>query len=338
MTIDEQCAQVRKVKRAENGMIDDPVTIKGESTVGDALKIMADNHIGGLPVVDSKKRLVGIITNRDVRFLDNMSTPVSEVMTKDNLVTAPKNTDYKKATDILKHFKVEKLPVVDADGTLLGLITYKDITKIKNNPNATKDEKGRLRVAAAVGIKSDSIEKVERLIEAQVDAVVLDTAHGHSEGVLQMIKKVRQTFPDIQMVAGNIATGAAALALKDCGVDAVKVGIGPGSICTTRIIAGIGVPQLTAIMKVGDISEPFESADNEGRNGNTIYKIIRLDRIIPAHTANIENDYSSLLQLATQKADQTALDKFITEKQKTAYIVIDPLFQKCNFKKQGWIK
>jgi IMP dehydrogenase len=250
MTIDEQCAQVRKVKRAENGMIDDPVTIKGESTVGDALKIMADNHIGGLPVVDSKKRLVGIITNRDVRFLDNMSTPVSEVMTKDNLVTAPKNTDYKKATDILKHFKVEKLPVVDTDGTLLGLITYKDITKIKDNPNATKDEKGRLRVAAAVGIKSDSIEKVERLVEAQVDAVVLDTAHGHSEGVLQMIKKVRQTFPDIQMVAGNIATGAAALALKDCGVDAVKVGIGPGSICTTRIIAGIGVPQLTAIMDV----------------------------------------------------------------------------------------
>ena len=250
MTIDQQCAQVRKVKRAENGMIDDPVTIKGNATVGDALKIMSENHIGGLPVVDDKMKLVGILTNRDLRFLDNMGTPVSEVMTKENIVTAPKNTNTRQATEILKHHKVEKLPVVDTDGTLLGLITYKDLCKIKDNPIASKDDKGRLRAAAAVSIKSDSIGKVERLVDAQVDAIVLDTAHGHSEGVLQMIKKIREAFPHIQIVAGNIATAEAAVALKECGVDAVKVGIGPGSICTTRIIAGIGVPQLTAVMDV----------------------------------------------------------------------------------------
>ncbi|MCI2082494.1 MAG: IMP dehydrogenase [Bacteroidales bacterium] len=250
MPIEDQCAQVRKVKRAENGMIDDPVTIKGDATVGDALKMMEDNHIGGLPVVDEHRKLVGILTNRDLRFLENMGTPVSEVMTKENLVVAPKNTDTRMATKILKKHKVEKLPVVDSDGTLLGLITYKDICKIKDNPIASKDDKGRLMVAAAVGIKSDSISKAERLIDAQVDAIVLDTSHGHSEGVLQMIKKIRDAFPHIQIVAGNIATAEAAVALKECGVDAVKVGIGPGSICTTRIIAGIGVPQLTAIMDV----------------------------------------------------------------------------------------
>ncbi len=250
MPIDQQVDQVRKVKRAENGMIYDPVTIKGDQTVGDALKLMAANHIGGIPVIDNVGKLVGIVTNRDLRFQDNMHRPIAEVMTRENLVTVGSDTDLPAATEVIKKNKVEKLPVIDKDGKLVGLITYKDITKIKNNPKASKDGKGRLLVAAAVGINSNSISNVEQLAAVDTDAIVLDTAHGHSVFVLNTIKKIREAFPHMQIVAGNIATGEAALALKECGVDAVKVGIGPGSICTTRIIAGIGVPQLTAVMNV----------------------------------------------------------------------------------------
>ena len=252
MPIDRQADQVRKVKRAENGMIYDPVTIKGDQTVGDALALMAANHIGGIPVVDASGYLVGIVTNRDLRFQNNPRRPVSEVMTRENLVTCSPDTDLPAATEIIMRSKVEKLPVVDKDGKLVGLITYKDITKIKNNPEASKDSKGRLLVAAAVGINSHSLDSVEQLVSVGTDAIVLDTAHGHSVFVLETIKKIRAAFPGIQIVAGNIATAEAAVALKECGVDAVKVGIGPGSICTTRIIAGIGVPQLTAVLCVAD--------------------------------------------------------------------------------------
>ena len=250
MPIEMQMEHVRKVKRAENGMIYDPVTIDVDATVGDALRLMAQNHIGGIPVVDAGRHLIGIVTNRDLRFQDNPETPIKSVMTCEKLITVGPKTTIPEATEVLRKHRIEKLPVVDADGRLAGLITYRDITKIKDNPKASKDELGRLRVAAAVGINSHSLEDVERLVSVHTDAVVLDTAHGHSLGVLNTIKKVRAAFPDLQIVAGNIATGEAALALKECGVDAVKVGIGPGSICTTRIIAGIGVPQLTAVMNV----------------------------------------------------------------------------------------
>jgi IMP dehydrogenase len=248
MLIDEQMDQVRRVKRAENGMIYDPVTIDVNQTVGDALKLMAENHIGGIPVVDSANKLIGIVTNRDLRFEDNPATPIKDVMTSENLVTIDHGDDIPHAIEVLHKYKVEKLPVVDKNGHLVGLITYKDIKKIKNNPTASKDGKGRLLVAAAVGINSHSLETVEKLVSVDTDAIVLDTAHGHSVFVLETIKKIRKAFPHLQIVAGNIATAEAAIALKECGVDAVKVGIGPGSICTTRIIAGIGVPQLTAVM------------------------------------------------------------------------------------------
>ncbi|MDD2292599.1 MAG: IMP dehydrogenase [Bacteroidales bacterium] len=248
MPIEYQMEHVRKVKRAENGMIYDPVTIKYDALVGDALKLMADNHIGGIPVVDEQKHLIGIVTNRDLRFQDNMKTPIKEVMTSENLITVGVKTDIPQATAVLSKNRIEKLPVVDENNVLVGLITYRDITKIKNNPTASKDSRGRLMVAAAVGINSHSLEDVEKLVSVHTDAIVVDTAHGHSVFVLNTLKKIRQAFPDLQIVAGNIATGEAALALKECGVDGVKVGIGPGSICTTRIIAGIGVPQLTAVM------------------------------------------------------------------------------------------
>ena len=252
MPIEQQCDQVRRVKRAENGMIYDPVTISPDATVGDALAMMKKHHVGGIPVVDSAGYLIGIVTNRDLRFQEQMKRPVSEVMTKDNLVTAPKGITLSEATTIIRNSKVEKLPVVDAEGKLAGLITYKDLMKIKDNPIASKDSKGRLLVAAAAGIKSDTVDRIAMLIEAGADAVVLDTAHGHSEGVLKTIRKASEAFPDFQIVAGNVATAEGAKALADAGVKAVKVGIGPGSICTTRIIAGIGVPQLTAVMAAAD--------------------------------------------------------------------------------------
>lgn len=249
MTIKQQCEQVRHVKRAENGMIYDPVTISPDANVGNALAMMKKHHIGGIPVVDANGFLIGIVTNRDLRFQEDMQLPISEVMTKENLVTAPKGITLADATKILQHSKVEKLPVVDNGGKLVGLITYKDLMKIKDNPIASKDSKGRLLVAAAAGIKSDTLDRIGLLIDAGADAVVLDTAHGHSEGVLRMIKKACDAYKDFQIIAGNVATAAGAKALADAGVKAVKVGIGPGSICTTRIIAGIGVPQLTAVME-----------------------------------------------------------------------------------------
>lgn len=252
MPIEKQMEHVRRVKRAENGMIYDPVVIKSDALVADALSLMNKNHIGGIPVVDNNRKLIGIVTNRDLRFVDNLKTPISQVMTKENLVTTTSGTDLNQATYLLQKHRIEKLPVVEKDGTLAGLITYKDITKIKDNPKASKDSKGRLLVAAAVGVGADTLQKVEKLISVDTDAIVVDTAHGHSVYVLEVIKKVKQAFPHLQVVAGNVATGEAARVLADCGVDGVKVGIGPGSICTTRVVAGVGVPQLTAIMLAAD--------------------------------------------------------------------------------------
>ena len=252
MTIDKQAEQVRRVKRAENGMIYDPFTITPDATVGQVLALMAKHHVGGIPVVDTVGKLVGIVTNRDLRFQENMKLPVSEIMTKENLVTAPKGISLADATDVLRRNKIEKLPVVDETGRLVGLITYKDLMKIKDNPIASKDSKGRLRVAAAVGVKSDTLERVKILADAGADAVVIDTAHGHSVGVLNVIKGVCDALPGFQIVAGNVATAEGAKALADAGVSAVKVGIGPGSICTTRVVAGVGMPQLSAIMMASE--------------------------------------------------------------------------------------
>jgi len=246
MSIAEQAAQVRRVKRAENGMIDDPVTIARENTVGDALDMMRENKIGGIPVVDENRKLVGIVTNRDLRFQKDMSRKIDEVMTSQNLVTITEgeNTD---VAEVLLSNKIEKLPVVDKEGLLVGLITYKDLTKAQDHPNACKDAKGRLRVAAGIGITPDAMERVAALVAESVDAVVLDSAHGHSRGVVTLLKKIKEVYPKLDVVVGNIATAEAAKYLIDNGADGIKVGIGPGSICTTRIIAGVGVPQLTAI-------------------------------------------------------------------------------------------
>ena len=250
MDIEEQARQVITVKRAENGMIFDPITIEREKKVADALMLMANYKIGGIPVVDSNGYLVGIVTNRDLRFEKNMDRPIAEVMTRENLVTTTESTNLEKASEILQFHKIEKLPVVDRNGKLIGLVTYKDITKAKDKPFACKDDRGRLRVAAAVGISGDSMERIEELVKAQVDAIVMDTAHGHTKGVLEMLKKAKARFPEMEFVAGNIATAEAARDLVNAGADAVKVGIGPGSICTTRVIAGVGVPQLSAIYNV----------------------------------------------------------------------------------------
>jgi len=253
MSIAEQARQVHAVKRAENGMIYDPVTIKRGSTVAEALAIMEEYHIGGIPVVDDSRKLVGIVTNRDLRFETDHTRPVDEVMTSENLVTTSQSTDLEEAARILQQHKIEKLPVVDADGRLLGLVTYKDITKAKDKPMACKDKFGRLRVAAGVGVTSDSLDRVKALVDAGVDAIVIDTAHGHSKGVVGVLRAVKEKFPDIDVVVGNIATGAAAKYLVENGADGVKVGIGPGSICTTRVIAGVGVPQLSAVYDVAKV-------------------------------------------------------------------------------------
>jgi IMP dehydrogenase len=250
MTIAEQAAEVRKVKRSESGMIQDPVTLLATATVGDAFNIMKEHKIGGIPVVNEKGQLVGIVTNRDLRFQKDMSRPINELMTKENLVVAPEGTDLVKAEEILQNEKIEKLPVVNEDGILKGLITFKDIQKYKHYPNAAKDSHGRLLVGAAVGVTPDTLDRVEALVKAGVDVVTIDTAHGHSKGVIDKLKLVKSQFPDLQVIVGNIATGAAATALAEAGADAVKVGIGPGSICTTRIIAGVGVPQLYAVYEV----------------------------------------------------------------------------------------
>jgi len=249
MTIEAQAIEVRKVKRAENGMILDPVTINVGDLVGDALDLMKEFNIGGIPVINDQNKLVGIVTNRDLRFERDVLRPITEVMTK-QVFTTTEFTDFAKAEEILQKYKIEKLPVVDTDNKLVGLITYKDIIKIKARPNACKDSRGRLRVAAAVGISKETIDRVSALVNEDVDAIVIDTAHGHTRNVMDMAKLVRKSFPNIDLIVGNIGTGEAARDLAKIGVDAVKVGIGPGSICTTRIIAGIGIPQLSAIYVV----------------------------------------------------------------------------------------
>ncbi len=252
MSIEDQALEVRKVKRAENGMILEPITLPESATVADAHKIMAEYKIGGIPVVDITNKLVGIITNRDLRFERDPRRPVYEIMTKDNLITTTEFTDFEKAADILQEYKIEKLPVVDRDFKLVGLITYKDIIKIKARPNACKDERGRLRVAAAVGVTRDMVERIEALVANGVDAIVIDTAHGHSKGVLDAARLFKKHFPSTELIIGNVATAEAAKDLRLLDIDGIKVGIGPGSICTTRIIAGIGVPQLTAVHDVAN--------------------------------------------------------------------------------------
>ncbi|WP_299230167.1 IMP dehydrogenase [uncultured Bacteroides sp.] len=255
MSIAEQARQVATVKRAENGMISNPVTINRDAKVKDALNIMAEYKIGGIPVVDNENYLVGIVTNRDLRFEKDMEKQIQEVMTSENIITTKQSTDMETAAQILQENKIEKLPVVDENGKLIGLITYKDITKAKDKPMACKDAQGRLRVAAGVGVTVDTLERMEALVNAGADAIVIDTAHGHSKYVIDKLKEAKQRFPNVDIVVGNVATGAAAKALVEAGADAVKVGIGPGSICTTRVVAGVGVPQLSAVYDVAKALE-----------------------------------------------------------------------------------
>jgi len=250
MSIERQANEVRKVKRSESGMILDPITLNEEALVGDALRLMAENKIGGIPVISKERKLKGIVTNRDLRFEKKLNKKIAEVMTTENLVTANEDVDLVKAENILQNHKIEKLPVIDKNDFLVGLITFKDIIKVKQHPNSCKDEFGRLRVAAAVGVSKDTFERIEALVKSSVDAIVIDTAHGHSKGVIDLLKEVKKQYPNLDIVVGNIATGEAGLDLVRAGADAIKVGIGPGSICTTRIIAGVGFPQLSAIMNV----------------------------------------------------------------------------------------
>ena len=250
MSIEEQARQVAIVKRAENGMIYHPVTIQSDATVADALDLMAEYHIGGIPVVDAGNHLVGIVTNRDLRFERRVERPIAEVMTKEHLVTTHQQTDLSAAAQILQENKIEKLPVVDDENHLIGLITYKDITKAKDKPMACKDEKGRLRVAAGVGVTNDTLDRIKALVEAGADAIVIDTAHGHSKGVVEKLREAKALYPNVDIVVGNVATGEAAKMLVEAGADGIKVGIGPGSICTTRVVAGVGVPQLSAVYDV----------------------------------------------------------------------------------------
>ena len=250
MSIERQANEVRKVKRSESGMILDPITLNEEALVGDALRLMAENKIGGIPVISKERKLKGIVTNRDLRFEKKLNKKIAEVMTTENLVTANEDVDLVKAENILQNHKIEKLPVIDENDFLVGLITFKDIIKVKQHPNSCKDEFGRLRVAAAVGVSKDTFDRIEALVKSSVDAIVIDTAHGHSKGVIDLLKEVKKEYPNLDVVVGNIATGEAALDLVRAGADAIKVGIGPGSICTTRIIAGVGYPQLSAIMNV----------------------------------------------------------------------------------------
>ncbi len=252
MSIEQQAEQVRKVKRSENGLISDPITLKPNATIGEALRIMKENKIGGIPIVDNEHKLVGILTNRDLRFEENYKAHVSSIMTKENLFTAPEGTDLKKAEQLFKQTKVEKLPIINKQGKLIGLFTYSDILKLKSHPNAVKDAKGRLLVGAGIGITKDILLRVEALNSFDVDIIALDSAHGHTKGVIDALKSIKKSFKNIQIIAGNVGTAAGAKALADAGADAIKVGIGPGSICTTRIVAGIGVPQITAVMEAAN--------------------------------------------------------------------------------------
>ena len=253
MTIEKQAEQVRKVKRSESGLILDPVTLMADATIGDALRLMRENKIGGIPIIDKNRKLVGILTNRDLRFENDPKRKVSEVMTKENLYTAPEGTDLKKAEQLFKKTKVEKLPIINKQGRLTGLFTYSDILKLKSHPNAVKDSFGRLLIGAGVGITKDVLDRVYALQQVGADVIALDSAHGHSKGVIAALKEVKKNFKNINVIAGNVGTAAGAKSLADAGADAVKVGIGPGSICTTRIVAGAGVPQLTAIMEAASV-------------------------------------------------------------------------------------
>jgi len=255
MTIARQAEEVKKVKRSESGMIMEPVTLAADAVLREAVNLMRDHKIGGIPVVNENNQLVGIITNRDLRFEKDLDKKVSDVMTRENLITAALGTDLKGAQEILEKYKIEKLPIVDGDNKLVGLITFKDIQKVKNYPKACKDAHGRLVVGAAVGVTADTLERVSALVAVGVDVIAIDTAHGHSKGVLDEVRRVKTAYPQLQIIAGNVATGAAAKALAEAGADAVKVGVGPGSICTTRIIAGIGMPQLTALMEAAQALE-----------------------------------------------------------------------------------
>ncbi len=252
MSIEKQAEQVRKVKRSESGLITDPLTLRPEATVGEARRMMRENSIGGIPITEANGKLVGILTNRDLRFEKNNDRAVGEAMTKERLVTAPQGTTMAQAENILEEYKIEKLPIVDANGILKGMITFRDILQLKSHPNAAKDSMGRLLCGAAVGITADVLDRVEALVAAGVDLITLDSAHGHSKGVMETVKKVKSAFKNLPVVAGNIATAAGALALAEAGADAVKVGVGPGSICTTRVVTGAGAPQLTAIMEAAE--------------------------------------------------------------------------------------
>lgn len=258
MSIEKQAEQVRKVKRSESGMIMDPIVLQDDALLKDALKIMKEYKIGGIPVLDKNKKLVGILTNRDLRFQKNVNKPISKIMTATNLITAPEGIDLGKAEEILQKYKIEKLPIIDKQGKLKGLITYRDILKKKDRPMACKDEFGRLRVGAAVGATADVMERIEALVKAGVDVVSIDTAHGHSKNVIQAVRDIKKKYKTLQLIAGNVATGDAAKALAEAGADAVKVGIGPGSICTTRIIAGVGVPQLYAVYECAKALQKYK--------------------------------------------------------------------------------
>lgn len=277
MSIEDQAKQVKKVKRAENGMIYEPVTIDKDQTVGDALNMMKEFKIGGIPVIKKDYTLIGIVTNRDLRFQSNMNKPISKVMTSENLITTSASTDLEKASAKLQKYKIEKLPVVDENNKLIGLLTYKDITKAKDRPNSCKDDFGRLRVAGGVGVTVDSMERIDALVAVNVDAIVIDTAHGHTKGVIELLKKLKKKYPQIDVIVGNIATAAAAEYLAKAGADAVKVGIGPGSICTTRVIAGVGIPQLSAVFNVASAVKKYNIpviADGGIRYSGDIVKAI----------------------------------------------------------------
>ena len=277
MTIEEQATQVKKVKRAENTMILDPITITKDASVEDALELMKEYKIGGIPVINEDQTLIGIVTNRDLRFQDNLSIPVNEVMTKDNIITTSEDCDLEKAAKILQEYKIEKLPVVNNHNKLIGLLTYKDITKVKDNPDACKDNKGRLIAVAAVGVTNDTIDRVDALVASHVDGITVDTAHGHTKGVFETLKKIKKKYPSLNVIVGNIGTPEAATELAKNGADGIKVGIGPGSICTTRIVAGVGVPQLSAIYNISkaikDIGIPL-IADGGIRYSGDIVKAI----------------------------------------------------------------
>jgi IMP dehydrogenase len=277
MTVEEQALHVKRVKRADNGMIYDPITITNDVTVGEVLELMRENKIGGIPVIDNARKLVGIVTNRDLRFQEDFNMPIQKVMTSENLITMNQDENLENATSLLEKHKIEKLPVVNSNYELVGLLTYKDIFKAKDRPNACKDKKGRLRVAAAVGTSGDTFDRIKALAEAEADAIVIDTAHGHSESVIAVLKHIKENYPEIDAVVGNIATAEAAKFLAKHGADAVKVGIGPGSICTTRIIAGVGMPQLSAVFEVADALQGLDIpviADGGLRYSGDIVKAI----------------------------------------------------------------